>query len=93
MGQCKCAGEIREGGGHKSPWQSLINVLSAPSKVHLKLRFAFRWNVSPHGGHFINNFVNMRVGDARPELAIRYTEILPLTCEITNGELNTNRPC
>lgn len=67
MGQCKCAGEIREGGGHKSPGQSLINVLSVPSTVHLKLRFAFRWNVLPHGGHFINNFVKIQVGEVCPQ--------------------------
>lgn len=50
MGQCKCAGEIREQGGHKSPLQSLITVLSMPSKVHLKPRFAFRLNVSLRRG-------------------------------------------
>lgn len=92
MGQCNCAGEIREG-RHKSPRQSLINVLSAPSTVHLKRRFAFRWTVLPHGGHFINNFVNMRVGEACPKFAICYSRTLLITCQIINGGSNTNWYC
>lgn len=51
------------GWGHKSIWQSLIKILSAPSKVHLKLYFAFRWKVLLGGGHFIDKFINVWVGD------------------------------
>lgn len=61
--------KIKQGRGDKSLWQSLIKVLSAPSKVHLKLHFAFRWKVSQGRGHFIDEFINVLVGDVHLSFA------------------------